>query len=159
MVKRAQTKKKRRKKSTEKTTKKRNKDVEKVLIENFVALQKVMTNLSSKFDNLSDQISKLLNLFEISAKTLAEKEFKIEKGENNKIIAEKLDNLIDQNKTIARGLTLLHENSEEEIPLPPRPLPLNKNPPQLRRFPAEKKRIETPDNYQKSISSNENYEE
>ena len=37
---------------------------EKILVENFVALQKVMVNLSIKFDNLSGQISKLLELFE-----------------------------------------------------------------------------------------------
>jgi len=47
---------------------------EKILVENFVALQKVMVNLSIKFDNLSGQISKLLELFEISAKAFTEKE-------------------------------------------------------------------------------------
>ncbi|KHO55254.1 MAG: hypothetical protein QT10_C0004G0041 [archaeon GW2011_AR19] len=40
------------------------KSVEKILVENFVSLQKVMTNLSVKFDELSSQISKLLELFE-----------------------------------------------------------------------------------------------
>ena len=49
--------------------------VEKILIENFVSLQKVMTNLSFKFDNLTNQISKLLELFEIYAKDLAKTEF------------------------------------------------------------------------------------
>ena len=89
--------------------------VEKVLVENFVALQKVLTNLAVKFDNLSDQISKLLQLFEISAKALAEKEYDLEKGnkDNDKII-KKIDNLFEQNKIIARGLTLLHEGGESE---------------------------------------------
>ncbi|MBI2056746.1 hypothetical protein HYT91_00645, partial [Candidatus Pacearchaeota archaeon] len=32
------------------------------LVENFVSLQKVMTNLSVRFDELSNQISKLLEL-------------------------------------------------------------------------------------------------
>ncbi|NMB66704.1 hypothetical protein GYA25_01435, partial [Candidatus Woesearchaeota archaeon] len=38
------------------------------LIENFVSLQRVMTNLAVKLEDLSSQISKLLELFEISAK-------------------------------------------------------------------------------------------
>jgi len=89
-------------------------DIEKALIENFIALQKVMTNLSIKFDNLSTQISKLLELFEISAKSLAEKDFS-EKGErDDKIIIEKLNNLIEQNKLLAKGLTLMHDRIPEK---------------------------------------------
>ncbi|MFQ5573131.1 MAG: hypothetical protein ACE5EJ_02645, partial [Nitrosopumilaceae archaeon] len=90
----------------------RNINVEKALIDNFIALQKVMTNISIKFDSLSNQISKLLNLFEISAKSLAEKDFGLEKSnKESKQIIEKLDNLMSQNKTIARGLTLMHETN------------------------------------------------
>ena len=86
------------------------KDTEKILIQNFIALQKVMTNLSFKFDNLTAQISKLLEIFEISAKNLAKKDFSAEKGiKDNRDVLAKLDNLISQNKIIARGLTLLHE--------------------------------------------------
>ncbi len=69
------------KKKTPKRTKKGKKvktsrDVEKLntlLVENFVSLQKAITNLTVKFDNLSEQISSLLQLFEISAKSFAEK--------------------------------------------------------------------------------------
>jgi hypothetical protein len=83
---------------------------ERILIENFVSLQKVMTNLSVKFDNLTHKISKLLDLFEISAKALAEKDFEIERNnrENMRII-EKIENVLEQNRTIARGLTLMHD--------------------------------------------------
>ena len=88
-------------------------DSERVLIENFIILQKVMTNLAIKFDNLSSQISKLLELFEISAKALAEKKPSRE-NEGKEIMMKKLDNLIEQNKTIARGLTLLHNPSNEQ---------------------------------------------
>lgn len=89
--------------------------VEKVLVENFVSLQKVMTNLAVKFDSLSNQISKLLELFEISAKTLAEKDYDAKNREESKKVAEKLDNLLEQNKVIAKGIALLHErNSEQE---------------------------------------------
>lgn len=101
--------------------------VEKILIENFVSLQKVMTNLSLKFDNLTGQISKLLELFEISAKSLAEKDFELEKSnKENKKILEKIEGILEQNKTIARGLTLMNEKIEDSMmaqdiiePLPP----------------------------------------
>ncbi len=89
--------------------------IEQVLIENFVSLQKVMTNLAVKFDNLSVQISKLLELFEISAKTLAEKDYSI-KTEPDKKVSEKLDTLLEQNKIIAKGITLLHESNSPEYP-------------------------------------------
>jgi hypothetical protein len=85
---------------------------EKVLIENFVSLQHVMTNLVVKFDNLSSQISKLLELFEISAKVLAEKGITGEEKIDRKV-AEKLDNLLEQNKIIAKGIALLHEKNQE----------------------------------------------
>jgi hypothetical protein len=87
--------------------------MEQVLIENFVSLQKVMTNLAVKFDNLSGQISKLLELFEISAKTLAEKDYSI-KSEPDKKIAEKIDTILEQNKVLAKGIALLHENNSPE---------------------------------------------
>ena len=90
------------------------KKTEKILIENFVALQKVLTDLSGKFDNLAHQISKLLNLFEMSAKALAEKDFEIEKNNReNMKIPEKIENVLEQNKTIARGLTLMHDKINE----------------------------------------------
>jgi hypothetical protein len=72
-----------------------------------------MVNLSEKFINLSSQISRLLELFETSAKTLAEKGF-----EDNREIINKLDSLLDQNRIIAKGIFLLHEEVEEENEMP-----------------------------------------
>lgn len=92
---------------------KTNSDINKKLVENFVSLQKVMANLSIKFDNLSDQISKLLELFEISAKAMAEKNYEIHKDSDDKKVLEKIDALIEQNKTIAKGLTMLHEGETQ----------------------------------------------
>jgi len=131
--KRGSTKKRTVKNKTPKTKFHTDNKVEKVLVENFVSLQKVMTNLSTKFDNLANQISKLLELFEISAKTLAEKDFNLEKGsEGEKEITNKIDNLLEQNKIIARGLTLLHEPShEKEHYLPPLNRPMQIAPPQI----------------------------
>ncbi len=125
MTKKVTKKKTKKKKTTKKHsvhhTTHSNLNVEKALIENFVALQKVMTNLSVKFEGLTSQISKLLDLFEISAKSLAEKDFKMEKGgKENKKIVDKIDNLLEQNKLIARGLTLVHDRfpGDEGVPRP-----------------------------------------
>lgn len=149
---------------------------EKVLVENFTALQKVMVDLAEKFTNLSTQMSKLLGLFETSAKTLVEKGF-----EDNKEMVQKLDALLDQNKTLAKGIALLHEAEEEiqedisQTPIPPqRPMPISnirrppqqvpqlpKMPPQQPPIPSQSPSQEQPQKqkpinykeYQKSISA------
>lgn len=106
--------------STKKTNSRYSSNTDKALIENFILLQKVMTNLSLKFDNLSSQISKLLELFEITAKTIAKREYEPEENKNNQELIKKLDNLAEQNKTIARGLTLMHDlNSQKRPPSSP----------------------------------------
>jgi len=94
----------------------RNPNIEKTLVENFVALQKVMTNLALSFDNLSSRITKLLDLFEASAKTLSEKDFETPK--TDKEINDKIDKLLEHNKVFAKGLSLLHERGEEERSFP-----------------------------------------
>ena len=77
---------------------------EELLIENFVGLQHAMTNLSIKFEKLSDNIVNLLRIFEESAKSF------IKGGgnaESDKDMLKKIDSLLNQNKTIARGLVLM----------------------------------------------------
>lgn len=86
--------------------------IDRTLVESFISMQKVLMMMAAKFDGLSTQISKLLELFEISAKALAEKGYSIE----DKKAAEKLDNLLEQNKIIAKGIALLHEKESEQIP-------------------------------------------
>jgi len=98
----------------------KNTSVEKALIENFIGLQKVMVNLSEKFDSLAGQISKLLELFDISAKSLARKDFSTSDNAESKKIIEKLDNLSMQAGLIGKGLALIHEiGAEKGRPLIP----------------------------------------
>lgn len=126
--------------------------VEKILVENFVSLQKVMTNLSLKFDNLASQISKLLELFEISAKNLAHKDFSLEKEDkNNKEVIVKLDSLLGQNKIIAKGLTLMHEANSPRPDKPQQPKSLMEQ----RKNRGEQQQPSEVGGYQKSISSNQ----
>jgi len=124
-------------------------NVEKVLVENFVSLQKVMTNLSLSFNELSGNISKLLELFEVSANAMAKKEINFTKPMDETKIMHKLDTILDQNKTIARGLSLMHERSGIESPKQiPAPVqaPIMKAPTPMPKKPLPAKTAE----YQKS---------
>ncbi|MGC9309119.1 MAG: hypothetical protein ACP5D2_00295 [Candidatus Nanoarchaeia archaeon] len=97
---------------------KSDKERDEILIENFVGLQKAMTNLASKFSDLSEQISSLLEIYEESAKKLAEK------SPENQDLIERLDELLEQNKTIARGLVKMEERTREGSGrINPKPLP------------------------------------
>ncbi|MDA3836920.1 MAG: hypothetical protein PF542_04825 [Nanoarchaeota archaeon] len=101
-----------RKTKTRKIISRPDRNLEKILIENFISMQKVMTHLVSKFDKLENQISGLLNLFEQSAETLAKKDINLEiKGneEKQQEIIDKLKNIFEQNKLVAKGLTLMHK--------------------------------------------------
>jgi hypothetical protein len=109
---------------------------EDLIIENFVGLQRAMTNLSIKFENLSDNLSRLLEILELSAKNYLEKE--APKESNSPALLKQINLLIDQNKALAEGLLLIddtlrkkqqkEENSKENPTQPKihaRPLPKN----------------------------------
>ena len=89
-----------------------------------------MVNLSTKFENLNQQLSKLLTLFETSAKTLAKKNFKLGQGEESENVVKKLTELTDQNKVIAKGLTMIHEDEQgQKQMIAPPAVPAELNPP------------------------------
>ncbi len=104
------------------------KEIQEILIENFVGLQKAMTNLSIKFESLSDQISKLLQIYEMSAKNFMQGSI-AENPEANKDMLNKIDSLLEQNKTIAKGLVLMEEGlrnkteASQQDRFRPKPLP------------------------------------
>lgn len=137
-----------------------NPKIESTLIDNFVALQKVMVNLSVKFDGLSNNISKLLDLFEISAKALAEKDFDLKQtNKDEKKIIDRMENMLEQNKVIARGLTLMHDHFDikENTPVggaqQPKQMPPQKMFPGQEPKTREMQRAPGMDGYQRSISS------
>lgn len=88
---------------------------EQALIDNFISLQKVLTNLTIRFDILARNIEKLLQLFEISAKSFSGKYSGVGEGglkeqrEVDKEFINKLDNLLDQNKAISKGILMMEE--------------------------------------------------
>ena len=100
-------------------------ELEQALLNNFVNLQKVLTNLSIKFEDLSNNISKILQLFEISAKSFAEK-YSSGGGESDKEFLKKLDALLDQNKTIAKGIMLMEEKVRQRNQPPSAPVEENR---------------------------------
>lgn len=88
--------------------------IEKALLKNLVLLQKVNTDLSEKFDKLAGEISHLLALFEVTARTFT-KNAPMGEYEKDKEFLEKIDKLLDQNKTLARGLSIMEERLRERM--------------------------------------------
>jgi hypothetical protein len=80
---------------------------EDLLIENFVGLQKAMTHLSLKFENLSENLSKLLGVLELSAKNYLTRE--APKDSSSSELLKQVNYLIDQNKALAEGLLLIDD--------------------------------------------------
>lgn len=94
-------------------------ELEEALIDNFVNMQRVLTNLIAKFDDLSKNISKMLELFEIAAKSFADKESEKPSDVDLEFV-KKLDALLDQNKTISKGIMLMEEKiRQKNIPQMP----------------------------------------
>jgi len=88
---------------------------EELLVENFVGVQHAMTNLSIKFGVLSDNIGRLLQVFEEAARgfmTGGQKGY-------DKDMLNKIDSLLDQNKTIAKGLVLMEGKLRGRAEEPP----------------------------------------
>lgn len=95
-----------------------------LLMENSVVLQKILTEVAINLKVLNEKLDNLLSLFEESAKTFKEKK---PEGEKEKEIVDKLNDISNQNRTIAKGVMLLEQavrtESEEQLPLKPKPLP------------------------------------
>lgn len=123
------------KRVTKKTSKKKTSDkLEERILQNLISLQKVHIKLATKFEDLSEQISNLLALFEMSARTFA-KQPHLQETKNDKEFLEKIDKLLDQNKILAKGLTLMESRMKERVYGPGiRPVqrtPIRKNPSEI----------------------------
>jgi hypothetical protein len=93
---------------------KREYKIERSLAENIIQLQKIHANMAEKFDKLAGEISQLLALFEITARTFT-KNMPLGEHEKDKEFLEKIDKLLDQNKVLAKGLTLMEERLRERM--------------------------------------------
>lgn len=88
--------------------------IESAILKNLVELQKVHTDLAEKFDKLAKEISQLLSLFEVTAKNFS-KNVPLGEYEKDKEFLEKIDKLLDQNKTLAKGLTMMEERLRDRV--------------------------------------------
>jgi len=95
--------------------------LENKILENLVELQKVHTNLAEKFDKLADQITQLLSLFEKAARSFGEHPAN-QVAEKDREFLDKVDKLLEQNKTIAKALTLVEERVRERMYGSPSPM-------------------------------------
>jgi len=91
-----------------------NRELQIALIDNFVALQKVLTNLTARFEMMTDNLNKLLQLFEVSAKSFIQKQAGANPTDEQELL-KKLDTMLDQNKTVAKGITLIEEKIRHRI--------------------------------------------
>lgn len=85
----------------------KNEELISALIQNEISMQKKTVELINSFNILSGRIDKFLNVFEKAAS-------RIERGEIEEPLAKKLESLIEQNRTIARGLLLLEKYVREK---------------------------------------------
>ena len=90
----------------------------KLLIENSISLQNVLTNMTMSLDGLSKDVKRMVELFEDANKAFEQGkrpvEGKTEKTEM-KILQEKINSLIEQNKVMANGIILLEGYLRESI--------------------------------------------
>lgn len=88
--------------------------LEEQTISSLIELQKVHINLAEKFEKLSTQVENLLALFELAARNFA-KQPSMQNTEKDKEFLDKIDKLLDQNKLLAKGLTMMEEKMRERV--------------------------------------------
>jgi hypothetical protein len=82
-------------------------DTEKLLLENFIALQDALVNIGSDLKDLNKKITSMLELFENASKAYEEKP-------ESRSLSNKLNEIIEQNQTIAKSIILLSKKFKEE---------------------------------------------
>lgn len=104
-----------------------------LLLENSIALQKTIANLAIELKGLNKKVSSLLELFEDASKAFKEAKVKGMAAPAEAVVPEelmeKIDELVKQNRIIAKSLILLEKTIKEGLkPEPkeeykPKPLP------------------------------------
>jgi len=84
------------------------------LVENSVALQRVLADLAGNLKGLSDELSQLVALFKEASKSISEEKTSEEISRQEILgMNDKLERLLDQNKTIAKGIVLVESAMRE----------------------------------------------
>ncbi|MBU0467197.1 MAG: hypothetical protein KJ718_06310 [Nanoarchaeota archaeon] len=90
-------------------------EIEHAVLKNLIELQKVNINMAEKFDHLGKEISQLLSLFEVTARNFAKNAPPTAEYTKDKDFLTKIDRLLDQNKLLAKGLTMMEERLRERM--------------------------------------------
>ena len=85
-----------------------------LLIKNTISLQKVIMDLASDVNSLNADIKKMLTLFEEANKAFKEGKFQAPAAITGDL-PEKINQLIEHNKIIAKGIVLLEDFLKEKI--------------------------------------------
>ena len=80
----------------------------KLLLENFIALQEALTNIGYETKELNKKVTAMLDLFETAAKNFQE-------HPESRNLSSKIDELVEQNKIIAKSLLLMHKTTKEKL--------------------------------------------
>lgn len=88
-------------------------EIKEDILQNFVDLQDVLSNLALKIDDLTQQVSKLLRLFEESAKSFQEAS---PEPSRDREFHSSIKTLLDQNKIIAKGISIIEERLRSPQP-------------------------------------------
>ncbi len=80
----------------------------KLLLENFIALQEALTNIGYETKELNKKVTAMLDLFETAAKNFQE-------HPESRSLSSKIDDLVEQNKIIAKSLLLMHKTTKEKL--------------------------------------------
>lgn len=96
----------------------KNKSEMNLLLENSIVLQKTITKLAIELKTLNKKVSSMLDLFEDASEAFKQGGGIAVPAEmaGTEELVDKMDKLIKQNKTIAKGILLLEESFRKQKP-------------------------------------------
>lgn len=83
-----------------------------MMLENLITTQKLLAKTLTELKEVNKKISELHGIFQESSKMIKEKEI-VKQLEPRSQLIDKFDELMEQNRTIARGLLLLEKKLRE----------------------------------------------
>ncbi len=95
-------------------------EVKEDILENLVDLQDVLSHLAVKVDDLTKNVEKLLKLFNEAAQSFKEPEHDLQNT---------IKTLLDQNRIIAKGISIIEERLRTPYQQPPQMYPQYQAPP------------------------------
>jgi len=118
-------------------------EVKEDILENLVDLQDVLSHLAVKVDDLAKNVEKLLKLFNEAAQSFKEPEHDLQNT---------IKTLLDQNKIIAKGISIIEERLRTPYQQPPQAYPQYQAPQYQQAPPAQSRYTPFPQKMTPSIA-------